>query len=62
MKSEIISLETAKYIKELENRVNKALKKLNTLLPLCIMPNNTLIHGTEKAKVIEETISILKGE
>ena len=45
-----------------KKNIDEAIKELETLLPLCIMPNNTLIHATEKSKVIEETIKILKGE
>ena len=44
-----------------KSRNKKAIKKLETLMPICIMPNNTLIHGTEKAKIIEETLNILNG-
>ena len=52
-------------IRELErykNIIDEATKELEKLLPLCIMPNNTLIHATEKSRVIEKTIKILKGE
>lgn len=51
-----------KVIHNYKSRIDKATKELEKLLPLCIMPNNTLIHATEKSKVIEETIKILKGE
>jgi hypothetical protein len=47
---------------EKQNIIDKAIKELETLLPLCIMPNNTLIHGTEKAKAIEKAINILQGK
>jgi cell division septum initiation protein DivIVA len=49
-------------IEGLKAKIDKATKELEKLLPLCIMPNNTLIHATEKSKIIEETINILKGE
>lgn len=45
-----------------KSRNEKAIEKLKTLMPICIMPNNMLIHGTEKAKAIEETLNILQGE
>lgn len=47
---------------EYKQRNEKAVELLQNLLPICIMPNNTLIHGTEKAKVIEKAINILQGE
>ena len=47
--------------KDYKARIDKAIEKLKTLMPICIMPNNTLIHGTEKAKTIEETLNILQG-
>ena len=54
------------YIADLQRKEynnSKAIEKLKTLMPICIMPNNMLIHGTEKAKIIEETLNILeKGE
>lgn len=50
-----------KYYEQKE-RIDKAIEKLKTLMPICIMPNNMLIHGTEKAKTIEETLNILRGE
>lgn len=49
------------YFEE-KTKIDKATEKLETLMPICIMPNNTLIHGTEKAKTIEETLNILQGE
>ncbi len=59
-------LEAHKIADELETeyqeRNEKAIEKLKTLMPICIMPNNTLIHGTEKARTIEETLNILKGD
>lgn len=48
------------WLYEMSMQINRAIEKLETLLPICIMPNNMLIHGIEKAKVIEETINILK--
>ncbi len=47
---------------EYKQRNEKAVELLQNLLPICIMPNNTLIHGTEKAKVIEKAINILQGK
>ena len=47
---------------EYKQRIDEATKELEKLLPLCIMPNNTLIHGTEKAKVIEKAINTLQGK
>ena len=45
-----------------KSRIDKAVEKLNSLLPICIMPNNMLIHGTEKAKIIKETLNLLNGD
>lgn len=45
-----------------QSKIDKAIDKLESLLPMCIMPNNMLIHGTEKAKTIEETLDILKED
>lgn len=45
-----------------KNIIDKATKELEKLLPLCIMPNNTLIHGTEKAKVLDDLLNILQGK
>ena len=42
--------------------IKKATTILEGLLPICIMPNNTLIHGTEKAKEIETALEILRGD
>lgn len=47
-------------INNLQSKIDKAIDKLESLLPMCIMPNNMLIHGTEKTKIIEETLDILK--
>lgn len=47
---------------ELDIRIDKAIEKLKTLMPICIMPNNMLIQGTEKAKIIEEALNILQGD
>lgn len=49
-------------INNLQSKIDKAIDKLERLLPMCIMPNNMLIHGTEKAKAIEETLDILKED
>ena len=49
-------------IESLKSKIDKAIKELETLLPLCVMPNNTLIHATEKSKTINKTLKILKGE
>lgn len=49
-------------INNLQSKIDKAIDKLESLLPMCIMPNNMLIHGTEKAKEIEETLDILKED
>ena len=46
----------------LNSKIDKAINKLKSMLPICIMPNNMLIHGIEKAKIIEETLNILEGE
>ena len=54
--------ELEQELERYKNIIDKATKELETLLPLCIMPNNTLIHATEKSKIIKETIKILKGE
>jgi hypothetical protein len=50
------------YAINLQSKIDKAIDKLESLLPMCIMPNNMLIHETEKAKVIEETLDILKED
>lgn len=47
---------------ELRERIEKAIKLIEEQMPVCIMPNNTLIHGTEKAKVLDDLLTILKGE
>lgn len=49
-------------INNLQSKIDKAIDKLESLLPMCIMPNNMLIHGTEKEKIIEETLDILKED
>jgi len=46
----------------LQSKIDKAIEILESQLPICIMPNNMLIHGTEKAKAIEETLDVLKEE
>lgn len=48
--------------KNLQFKIDKTIDKLESLLPMCIMPNNMLIHATEKAKVIEEALDILKED
>ena len=48
-------------LEDYKTRNKKAVELLQNLLPLCIMPNNTLIHATEKAKVIEKAINTLQG-
>jgi len=59
----IEQLQNAEYkINNLQSKIDKAIDKLESSLPMCIMPNNMLIHGTEKAKVIEETLDILKED
>ena len=50
-----------KVIKK-QQRIDKAIDKLKSMIPMCIMPNNMLIHGTEKARIIEETVNILEGK
>lgn len=59
---EIIIYTLQKEIERYKNITDEAIKELETLLPLCIMPNNTLIHATEKSKTINKTLKILKGE
>ena len=49
-------------LEDYKTRNEKAVELLQNLLPLCIMPNNTLIHATEKAKVIEKAINTLQGK
>ena len=66
LKDYIINLQKenrqTKLSKELYKlRNEKAIEKLKTLMPICIMPNNMLIQGTEKAKIIEEASNILQG-
>lgn len=34
--------------------------KIKEQIPVCIMPNNMLIHGTEKAKFLEDLLEILE--
>ena len=55
-------LENLQKVDKLEQRINKAIELLEKQFPVCIMPNDMLIHGTEKAKVIEDLLKILKGE
>ena len=45
----------------LHYRINKAIELIETQSPIVIMPNNTLIHATEKVKVLERLLEILKG-
>lgn len=54
--------ELKQQVEYLQSKIDKAIDKLESLLPMCIMPNNMLIHGTEKAKTIEETLDILKED
>lgn len=49
-------------LEDYKTRNKKAVELLQNLLPICIMPNNTLIHATEKAKVIEKAINTLQGK
>lgn len=49
-------------VNNLQSKIDKAIDKLESLLPMYIMPNNMLIHATEKAKTIEETLDILKED
>ena len=44
---------------QLENIRKEAIKIIKKQMPICIMPNNTLIHGAEKAKVLENLLNIL---
>lgn len=46
-------------VEQLENIRKEAIKIIKKQMPICIMPNNTLIHGTEKAKVLENLLNIL---
>ena len=59
---DICVLDINEYVAYLQSKIDKAIDKLESLLPMCIMPNNMLIHGTEKAKAIEETLDILKED
>ena len=49
-------------INNLQSKIDKAIEILESQLPICVMPNNMLIHGTEKAKAIEEVLNILKED
>lgn len=40
--------------------IDLAKHKIKEQLPVCIMPNNMLIHGTEKAKFLEDLLEILE--
>lgn len=61
---EIIYEEDIKKLVEernnLENQIKEAIVILEKLFPICIMPNNMLIHGTEIAKIIKEALEKLK--
>jgi len=46
-------------VEQLENIRKEAIKIIKKQMPICIMPNNTLIHGAEKAKVLENLLNIL---
>ena len=57
-----ITISQSNEIKDLKSRIDKAIELIEKQMPVCIMPNNMLIHGTEKAKVLEKLLNILKGE
>ena len=61
-RKEEIDKKKQQELERYKNIIDEAIKELETLLPLCIMPNNTLIHATEKAKVIEKAINTLQGK
>ena len=62
MEGEIISLETAKYIKELEDKLNKAIELLNNeniVVKLQEFENKYTVNFYDKKA---ELLEILKGE
>lgn len=43
-------------------RNEKAIEELKKIMPICIMPNNMLIHGKRYAEAVENAIKILEGK
>ena len=52
--------ELEKKVDGLVTVIDLAKEKIKEQMPVCIMPNNMLIHGTEKAKFLEDLLEILE--
>lgn len=55
-----INGELRKEIDGLVTVIDLAKHKIKEQMPVYIMPNNMLIHGTEKAKFLEDLLEILE--